>query len=489
MHCVLDRVRVHSKAHGLDLLRSTLHKSFYADEQARRQSGPTGKRLLSKELTFVRVEAGCDPDQTGLFGDAAQDGKTPSWRSNIDLAPAAADLEDAVSKLVAKELEGGDFFVKDDGAGGRVLVTNNSIKEGDEIVQAKCLLFSNARNLAEFLNGDGNSVLLEGPLVNIVKVQTPDDAIELFAVMVGIGMFVRDFRGKKARPNACLKFVSDRGCNDGVLVFVAKTRNDCGIATGGAIYADFGESYKPIAIPSELSSAAKRFRGALDVIFNRQLDSMHEDDQEDQVQTRVPPTVPPTLPPTLLPPAPDHQETPSGGETKLATTSEYEILLKDDKTLWLRPLSKNNTRISPKTVLFTVSGGNVDVESNGEVAATLHPFKFEKPKDLVVNHADKTVTTLSEFIKANGADKLFAHGTFTKGNPPPTFVMKKAMFCHPQGTAAAASVAAAMTSPKLNTLWSVCCVSGKVTPKDLVVVPRAQITLKPGQDFALSGQN
>ena len=477
VHCVLDRVKVHSKAHGQDLLRESIHDAFYVEEKSRHQPASSTRRLLSKELFFMTVEA--DSLQTVMFADVVHDGSTPSWRANLDQAPSSPDLEEAVATLMAKEVEPGAILVKEDGAGGRAAHAGKAFKEGDEIVAARCLLFSSAQNVAEFLNGEGNTVLLEGPLVKIANVQTPDnDTTELFAVLVGVAMFIRDFRGKKARPNAVLKFSPGKGCNDGVLSFVVATRNACGIAAGGAILADFGESFRPHVVDSVPSAAAKRFRGALDVVFHKQLETATSGEPSEEPEPSngasgegAGAAVGETKPAAV-------------GETMLATTGDYEFILKDGKTLVLRAIGAGNVRISPKSVLLMLTGGSVDVEANKAVADALHAFKFTKPKDLVVNYTSKTVVTLGEVIKSSGADKMFGHAAFTKGVPPPTFAVKKEMMYHPKEAEIALTVAA-KASQKLTLMWAVTCLGGKISPKGVAIVPSGQITLKSGQDFVL----
>ena len=91
--------------------------------------------------------------------------------------------------------------------------------------------------------------------------------------MVGVSTYARDFRGKRARANAFLRVRPNIGANDGVLQLVVNTRNGCGIAAGSDILCDFGEHYMPTSVPSSMLAGGKRFRGALDVIVRRQLES------------------------------------------------------------------------------------------------------------------------------------------------------------------------------------------------------------------------
>ena len=51
---------------------------------------------------------------------------------------------------------------------------------------------------------------------------------------------------------------------------VVRTHNGCGIAAGSLITADFGEGFSMSGAGS--SAAAKRFKGVLDDVFNRQIE-------------------------------------------------------------------------------------------------------------------------------------------------------------------------------------------------------------------------
>jgi hypothetical protein len=220
-HLVLDRVREHSASHGEDVLRSTLFSEYYAAEKAKQSSGT--KRLLSSELTFVEVRA--PHDQPVLFGDVASDTAVSAWRAGSDLAPASEDLERMVPALVASELDQHPVYVRGDDADTRCLVASRALKDGDVIMPARVLLYSDVRTLTEFLNGAG-AALADGTLVQLTNLHTPTgDTVSMYAVMVGVSTYARDFRGKRARANAFLRVRPNIGANDGVLQLVVNTRN------------------------------------------------------------------------------------------------------------------------------------------------------------------------------------------------------------------------------------------------------------------------
>ena len=124
----------------------------------------------------------------------------------------------------------------------------------------------------------------------------------------------------------------------------------------------------------------------------------------------------------------------------------------------------------------------VHIFTNGAIGdapagqSDLRRFKFEKPKEAVVDATSKKIATLGEFIKTTSADKLYAHASLAaKGVPPAVFAVQKSMCYTAAGGSASEETAAikcASESQKLNLLWAVACVVG-------------QIVMKKGEDFVL----
>lgn len=63
------------------------------------------------------------------------------------------------------------------------------------------------------------------------------------------------------------------GPNDGLLELVVRMHNGCGITSGSDIVADFGER--------RILGQAKRFKGALNTLLEKQVKRQHEDDGMD----------------------------------------------------------------------------------------------------------------------------------------------------------------------------------------------------------------
>ncbi len=170
----------------------------------------------------------------------------------------------------------------------------------------------------------------------------------------------------------------------------------------------------------------------------------------------------------------------------LCTTADY-ALVAVKGALLLRPVDGGKLKIAPKTPLFFVSGGKVDEAQDPALALGRHVFKFARAKDSVV--FDKTVTTIGDVIKSSAADRIYGAAAFTKGVPPPTFLFKTPRVYMPTGdskaTQEAALAAAGKCAGKIDLLWEVQCVQGRIQPKGLALVTRGQITMKSGQDLDL----
>ena len=140
-------------------------------------------------------------------------------------------------------------------------------------------------------------------------------------------------------------------------------------------------------------------------------------------------------------------------------------------------------KIPPKTVFYSFSTGMIDEKHKNEG----HMFKFTKPKEKVFDGTTMVETTLGDFIKQSGADKLFAHNSFTKGVPPASLVMKKENRYHPKEGCESelAIIAAVGKAPKTGLVWVVGCVAGKVQPKSLALINTCQIVLKVTEAVAL----
>lgn len=471
---VYDRVRPHGLAHGQAILRDRILREYVREGKAK--VAPEAKRIVAEDLSFVSLSA--PPDQTSLFDDVPANSGS-AWRAGLDQAPPSADMERVVPELVAAELEAGAVAVVREG-NELTLVAARALKDGEVVLPLRCLLFSNARLVAELVNA--NAGLLQGAFF-VVKgfVTASGGTREVYAVPVGAGMYLKDFRARKGRANAIVAVNPAKGCNDGLLTIEVSTRNGCGIASGSAIAVDFGEGYRNA--PPVNSVPAKRFRGALDAIFGRQ--ACEKDAATDEVGANsAAPSAPPPPIPTPAPPAAPAAQVQAGdkvgtGEVAIASGENFAIILKAGAIV-ARPLGKAR-KIMAKTVLHTFTAARVD-EATGPTA-DLHPWKFTKPKDIVI--FDGVQKPIGEVISSRQVEHLWCHNSFAKGVAPPAFVLKKSMFCLAKSDTDAAILKAAASAANVTLVWQVTVAQGKIMPVNLAMVTKGQVVTKEGEDAVL----
>ena len=217
---MLDRVRDHSKAHADVLLKSTLFTRFYKEAKANLPGQK--ERLYAHNLSIIQTSAPEEGD--GMrFGDIKI---RDEWRSGLDKVFPEQRLETLVPSLISRELDDSNVFARTIPAdGSRRLVAACALKEGDVLMQASCLLFTDIAKVTEFLNTGGNSALLQGPVVRMDGLLDDTGSPRtIFAVMVGAAMFIGDYRSGGGRPNVALVVKPCAGANHGILEYVVKTR-------------------------------------------------------------------------------------------------------------------------------------------------------------------------------------------------------------------------------------------------------------------------
>ncbi len=79
---------------------------------------------------------------------------------------------------------------------------------------------------------------------------------------------MHDYRGRRATPNVTFVVNPAAGANPGLVTLVVRTRNGSGISANMDLLLDLGESY--IATHCATEHASKRFRGALDLLLDKQ---------------------------------------------------------------------------------------------------------------------------------------------------------------------------------------------------------------------------
>ena len=166
------------------------------------------------------------------------------------------------------------------------LVTRRSVKESEQICEARSLLFSSARKVRKFLEKGANAALLESAVfikVSGVHREGGDGPMEIFAVLLGAARYVKDPRDIGRKYSNCIVEANPHaGPNDGFLVLKAKSHNGCGVTEGTELVCHFEGAYLD-GLP--MAPTPKKVRGALDLLIERQRKDMKEtilveDDEE-----------------------------------------------------------------------------------------------------------------------------------------------------------------------------------------------------------------
>ena len=161
--------------------------------------------------------------------------------------------------------------------GRRHLSTVKGHPDETDLGVISCLYFSSESHVLEFINTNGNAALTDGPIFRIDGLlREKDEKIPgppVYAVPMGIGRLLVDFRGLRGAPNVVLSVAPEAGLNDGLLRLIVRTHNQCGVSARSGLACDFGEGWSTAckADVTPAGSPAKRLRGALDACFAKRL--------------------------------------------------------------------------------------------------------------------------------------------------------------------------------------------------------------------------
>jgi hypothetical protein len=273
--------------------------------------------------------------------------------------------------------------------------------------------------------------LLEGPLVEVAGILASSPggdgsaaSASLVAVPVGAGALLKDLRVYQGFPNVVLEARPHVGSNDGFIVAKARTHNNCGIAAGTELCADFGERHT-LGCAEGYSQGAKRFRGVLDTLFKKQ----RGDGGDPVAGASVPEPI--DVGGGVGPEGP----APGGGDNAPPADSCFEVVpLADAFGLQLKAASASNKKVNPKTVLRQWAvGAKIDEPGDGVVSD--FRFTFPKPRSAQVV-MDGAVRNLGDVIVEKRIDTLYQHAKFDRGIPPAAFAPTKKTWhsCRPSRT-------------------------------------------------------
>ena len=461
----------------------------------------------------------------------------------MDCIPDADVLERGILDLVAKELADHNLSV---GVrkGRHVLVTNRALKEGATICPGSALLFSTPVHVREFLNTSFHAALSDSPLLTIEGLDTvmKKRSMSVQAVLVGAGRLLTDFRGFRKWSNCAFRVNPAAGANDHFLTLIVQTHNGCGVAAGSEIMADLGEGFVPGSGNVGDRPLSKKFKGALDAMFEKQrsdidngLDAAQaKADGLDAAQAKAngqdgqsagsaaagarvaaPSTaaastatastagssgagnavVASTEGSAAVASAAGNSGAGSAAAVSMSGSSGsgaaggQEVLGKynlvqavfENGQVKLQNSTKNGIKIPPQSTLLTIDQGRLTNPTNGKSDVEI-PFT-PTPKASVILKTGSQISAISTFadiIKKEGCSALYQHHGFAKGAAPAAFAVKKPTVMAPAREDVAKALMGATTKgkPSWQWTWIVEIQKEKIMPIAVALTNKKQVIVK-----------
>ena len=480
------RMKAHSLQHGHSIGRHMCYAQANAD-------GRGVKRGLIDENCFIRGPTLEKTSQVVQIFDApaAVDGK--AWYEGVNLYYTSDDLEGLVVSLCNKEMTGGRVALTSTREGfGRGLEMRVSVKEAEKIIDVPALWYDSLDSLRKFLAMKGNEYWATR-VVKIEGVAKGDGETDMYAVMVGCAQYTNHYHCIKKFANARLKFYPEKGFTAGALVLEASSRNSTGLAAGSEVLINYGVSVSTDEDTS-FGPDAKRFKGALDTLFARQLDG-----EKNEAENK----------------AKDEAEAKAKAEAEKKAQEEAERKAKEDAAklagagagttdvlvcelkdlpgkLVLRAgkfviicEATGNKKIAPKKLLKEIQSGKFGKTGDGQAG----DWTYEMSSSSTVYSKTKgEAIALGKLIKDQHptTKEVWSYQPFAKpGALPKSMAKKKDMAFFATDRATAPAIIAAGKNCKSMAIVAVVRfaeASSVIEPSGLALISMSQIVVKPGEN-------
>ncbi|CAJ1330342.1 unnamed protein product [Effrenium voratum] len=295
----------HSVKHGVDLQDQIFRHRFLSEKGAAQQKrtistcgiqlieGPT----LSLDQQLVRLTEVSVPSSDPWGG--------------LDINHSC--LDQRVPQLLTRELSDAGLGLQSQGSMGRGLITTRPLQEGERVIACTSAKFSSLDKLTSFLKLPGHAALADG-VVAIYNVVLEEGRAPgtVFCVLLGAAYYVQHFTGIRSRPNVAFLPNPSAGMGSELLYLQVRTFNAQGIARSSPLVCSYGLGYDLAAksFVEDGDDRVKRFRGALDEIFQR---SLQHGDSGTTPSGPVPSTSPPSANPSPPSPRPARSPSPASG--------------------------------------------------------------------------------------------------------------------------------------------------------------------------------
>ena len=320
-----------------------------------------------------------------------------------------------------------------------------------------------------------------------------DGETDMYAVMVGCAQYTNHYHCIKKFANARLKFYPEKGFTAGALVLEASSRNSTGLAAGSEVLINYGVSVSTDEDTS-FGPDAKRFKGALDTLFARQLDG-----EKNEAENK----------------AKDEAEAKAKAEAEKKAQEEAERKAKEDAAklagagagttdvlvcelkdlpgkLVLRAgkfviicEATGNKKIAPKKLLKEIQSGKFGKTGDGQAG----DWTYEMSSSSTVYSKTKgEAIALGKLIKDQHptTKEVWSYQPFAKpGALPKSMAKKKDMAFFATDRATAPAIIAAGKNCKSMAIVAVVRfaeASSVIEPTGLALISMSQIVVKPGEN-------
>jgi len=363
--------------------------------------------------------------------------------------------------------------------------------------------------------------------VKVIGIDTPEAKgdLHVFAVLVGAARLLADFRGIRKWANCAFVARPELGPNDGFLSVHVRTHNGCGLAAGSEVLLDLGERYVPMSALND--PPAKKFKGALDLLLNKQRRDQAKEAESSTPQTAVTPKTaetaviaatgnaakpPPATTPepavTTVNPPPQAAaaaelgasagsaassgtpagaasgDTPAGGASfggcALGRDANHCFSVVDNKLVVQNTTSKN-VKLYPHTVAATISQGELREIAQATSADVVFSVKPSQTV-LLKNASGIKAMQLSKVIIEHKVNSLYQHASWPAGTCPTNFTQKKTTAL---SVSAEMMALAAATRQQTQWLWIVEVKGSKIMPVGASLCLKKQTVLPAGKQVEL----
>ena len=272
VYVLTRRQHPHAMRHGLELGKKLRREAVLPAPPA----GPGVSAVPRDKDSLITIQGWVNVGDSVI---EAYDMHTGThWADGLNLGLHGDSLNTVTTRMVSEQLDTFELSISAvDAKVGRGLEVRTSMREGQSI-PATALFFDDQNILEAWIRKPGNLKYTDR-IVKLPGVLKHGDPVTIFAVLVGAAQYVNDYQNIRKSANAKFVFTPNMGFNHGALQLVISTRNGAGVGKGAPLLAAYGEDFDK-ELASEQAPPSKKYKGALDMLFDEQKNALPEEADE-----------------------------------------------------------------------------------------------------------------------------------------------------------------------------------------------------------------